>query len=56
MPYATFSVRLPLLALKLVSPLYWAVIEWEFTAREDTARVAWPDPFSVPVPRVVVPS
>jgi hypothetical protein len=42
------------LVMKLVSPPYTAVIECEPTFRDEVANVATPDPFSVPVPRVVV--
>jgi hypothetical protein len=40
----------------LLSPPYTAVIECIPTARVEVVKVATPDPFSVPVPRVVVPS
>src|ERR1043166_1826924 len=43
------------LLLKLASPPYTAVMEWEPTEREAVARVAWPE-LRVAVPRVVAPS
>ena len=47
---------LDVLVPKLVSPPYTAVIECEATESAAVANVATPDPFSVPVPRVVAPS
>ena len=41
---------------KFVSPEYWAVIEWVPTLNVLVEYVATPELFSVPVPRVLVPS
>ncbi len=43
------------LAASFVSPPYTAVIEWR-RSQMAIAKVATPEPFSVPVPRVVAPS
>src|SRR6266581_4140082 len=56
-PYFTVCVSLgDVLALKLASPPYDALIEWEPTASVLVTNVAWPEPFRVPVPRVLEPS
>src|SRR5258708_32927025 len=55
MPYSTCWVKPPLLALKLLSPLYRAVMGCEPRASEDVLKLAWPEA-SVGVPRVVDPS
>jgi hypothetical protein len=44
------------LALRLTSPEYSAVIEWVPTERLAVVREARPDAFSVAVPRLVAPS
>ena len=44
------------LAVKLPSAPYTAVIEWLPTASAEVVNVAIPEPFKVPVPRVVEPS
>jgi hypothetical protein len=56
---ALFTVSLDaadVLVLKLLSPPYTAVIEWVPTASRAVVNVAWRAAFTVPVPRVVVPS
>src|SRR5438552_6696146 len=56
-PYFTVCVSLEeVLPLKLASPPYDALIEWEPTASVLVTNVAWPEPFRVPVPRVLGPS
>src|SRR5207249_10022063 len=56
-PYFTVCVSLEeVLPLKLASPPYDALIEWEPTASVLVTNVAWPEPFRVPVPRVLEPS
>src|SRR5205809_727354 len=56
-PYFTVCVSLgDVLTLKFASPPYDALIEWEPTASVLVTNVAWPEPFRVPVPRVLVPS
>src|SRR5205823_5987523 len=56
-PYFTVCVSLEdVLPLKLASPPYDALIEWEPTANVLVTNVAWDEPLSVPVPRVVAPS
>src|SRR5213080_4273274 len=56
-PYFTVCVSLEeVLPLKLASPPYDALIEWEPTASVLVTNVAWPELFSVPVPRVLEPS
>src|SRR5439155_2654305 len=56
-PYFTVCVSLgDVLALKFASPPYDALIEWEPTASVLVTNVAWPEPFRVPVPRVLEPS
>src|SRR5205809_668229 len=56
-PYFTVCVSLEeVLPLKLASPPYDALIEWEPTASVLVTNVAWPEPFRVPAPRVLVPS
>src|SRR5439155_454437 len=56
-PYFTVCVSLEeVLPLKFASPPYDALIEWEPTASVLVTNVAWPEPFRVPVPRVVGPS
>src|SRR5437773_1904196 len=56
-PYFTVCVSLEeVLPLKLASPPYDALIEWEPTASVLVVNVAWPEPFSVPVPRALEPS
>src|SRR5216117_2583887 len=56
-PYFTVCVSLEeVLPLKFASPPYDALIEWEPTASVLVTNVAWPEPFRVPVPRVLVPS
>ena len=53
----TVCVIWALLARKgVAAPPYSAVIGWPPTARLDVVKVAWPCPFSVPVPSVVEPS
>ena len=42
--------------LKLPSPEYIAVKEWLPSARVEVERVARPEPFNVPVPKVTDPS
>src|SRR5437899_4167032 len=55
--YFTVCVNLgDVLPLKLASPPYDALIEWEPTASVLVTNVAWPEPFRVPVPRVLEPS
>ena len=44
-----------LLPLKLLSPPYWAMIEWDPAIRVDVVKLAVP-PLSVAVPRVDAPS
>ncbi len=44
------------LVKKFVFPPYTAVMECEPTAKDDVEKVAWPAPFSVPVPMVAAPS
>ncbi len=56
-PYFTVCVSLEeVLPLKFASPPYDALIEWEPTASVLVTNVAWPEPFRVPVPRVLEPS
>src|SRR5947199_7882741 len=56
-PYFTVCVSLEeVLPLKFALPPYDALIEREPTASVLVANVAWPEPFRVPVPRVVEPS
>src|SRR5438874_1051913 len=56
-PYFTVCVSLEeVLPLKFASSPYDALIEWEPTASVLVTNVAWPEPFSVPVPRVLEPS
>src|SRR6266550_3923624 len=56
-PYFTVCVSLEeVLPLKLASPPYDALIEWEPTASVLVTNVAWPEAFRVPVPRVLGPS
>src|SRR5436309_10147064 len=56
-PYFTVCVNLgDVLPLKLASPPYDALIEWEPTASVLVTNVAWPEPSRVPVPRVLEPS
>src|SRR5213078_4106364 len=56
-PYFTVCVSLgDVLTLKFASPPYDALIEWEPTASVLVTNVAWPEPFRVPVPRVLEPS
>src|SRR5438093_6178598 len=56
-PYFTVCVSLEeVLPLKFALPPYDALIEWEPTASVLVTNVAWPEPFSVPVPRVLEPS
>src|SRR6059058_1021895 len=55
--YFTVCVKLgDVLPLKLASPPYDALIEWEPTASVLVTNVAWPEPFRVPVPRVLEPA
>ena len=42
--------------MKSASPPYTAVIEWLPRINPDVLNVAIPEPFSVPVPRIVDPS
>lgn len=49
-------IALEVLPLKLLLPLYCAVIEWELTASADVVNVATPLPFSVLVPSELAPS
>src|SRR5437667_11908069 len=56
-PYFTVCVNLgDVLPLKLASPPYDALIEWEPTASVLVTNVAWPEPFRVPEPRAPDPS
>ncbi len=53
----TFCVEATeVLPLKFVLPPYTAVMECDATDKPEVVRVAWPLAFSVPVPKVLVPS
>jgi len=53
----TVTLVVPLLGVKLPSPLYAAVIVWFApTGRAVVTRVAIPMPFTVPLPRAVLPA
>ena len=41
--------------MKSESPAKTAVIQWPPTVRAEVVNVAMPDPFSIPVPRLVEP-